>query len=115
MSRTVAAAETESLRPLYSFRRSDEVAAFLKDHPFLVTLLLEARVQITKYFGSEADVALEVITDPGSVSDRQLFALVRTNLSPDEALIELERLDQEWWLAAMDNAQGHLGIDVEFV
>lgn len=105
----------QSLEQLYIFRRPEEVSEFLEAHPFLVPLLEEARGQIAQYFGPSSEVVLEVVTDPEAENDRELFALVQTTLSADEALPGLDRLDQEWWLDASDQAHCLLNIDVEFV
>lgn len=90
----------QSLGQLYTFRRPEEVFGFLQAHPFLVPLLVEACGKIAEYFGPSPEIILEVVTDPEAENDRELFALVRTGLSPDEALSRLGRLDQEWWLDA---------------
>ncbi len=90
------------------------MAEFLDAHPFLVPLLMEAHGKIEKHFGPFPDVVLEVVTDPEAENDRELFALVQTDLSPDEALHRLDRLDQEWWLEASLQARCLLNIDVEY-
>jgi len=102
------------LESLYIFRKPEEVSQFLKANPFLVPLLLEAHGQIENYFGPHPTVALEVITDPEAMDDRELFAFICTSLPPDEALVRLDRLDEEWWLDAMDRAEGKFCIHVEF-
>jgi len=105
----------QPLEQLYTFRRPEEVIEFLQAHPFLVPLLEEARSQIARYFGLSPKVILEVVTDPEAENDRELFALVQTTLAADEALCCLDRLDQEWWLDASDQAHCLLNIDVEFI
>ena len=87
---------------------------FLWHHPFLVPLLLEAHGKIAEFFGPSPRIVLEVVTDP-EAEYRELFALVRTNLSPSAALACLERFDQEWWLDASERAQCMLNVDVEYV
>ena len=104
----------QTLEQLYTFRRPEEVSEFLRDHSFLVPLLLEAHGKIEQYFGSSSEVILEVITDPEAEDDHELFALVPTNLSPDEALSHLDRFDQEWWLDASSQAHCLLNIDLEY-
>ena len=106
---------TASLEEAYVFRQAREVAEFLEEHPYLGSLLLEAYDHIQEHFGLRPRVALEVVTDPEATDDRELYALIGTHLSPEAALQRLERLDKEWWLAAMDRAQCKLSIDVEFL
>jgi hypothetical protein len=100
---------------LYILRRRAEVIGFIKAYPFLVPLLLEAYGKIAKYFGPSPNVVLEVVSDPEAANHRELFILVRTSLTPSEALTRLERFDQEWWLNASEKARCMLNVDVEYV
>jgi hypothetical protein len=102
------------LEQRYLFRRRNEVIGFLKRYRFLVSLLLEVYDRIAEYFGPSPEVVLEVVSDP-EAEYRELFALVRTNLSPSAALACLERFDQEWWLDASERAQCMLNVDVEYI
>ncbi|MDP2935423.1 MAG: hypothetical protein Q8O86_02915 [Dehalococcoidia bacterium] len=114
MFHRAAIAEIASLEQMYVFRRPEEVIEFLEDHPFLVALLFDAHPQIVKHFGPRPDAVLEVVVDPEAMADRELFALIRTHLPPRDALSRLERLDEEWWIEALERAQGALCIDLEF-
>ncbi len=99
---------------LYAFRKPEEVGQFLEAYPFLTPLLREAHDKIDDYFGPQTAVALEVVTDPEAMDDRELFAFIQTSLPSQEALDRLERLDQDWWLDASDRSEGRLCIHVEF-
>ena len=101
------------LERLYTFRKREEVLWFLESYPFLVSLLLEAYDNIGSYF-PYTQIFLEVVTDPEASDDYQLVIFIATNFAPDEALGRLERLDEDWWLDALDQAQGKLCINVEF-
>lgn len=105
----------ELLAVLYQFRDYVMVATFLRENRFLTGLLLEAYERIKEYFGWDTQVALEVFTDPEATSDRELFALVQTAFSPNEALSRLDHLDQDWWLEASSQARCRLNIDVEYL
>ncbi len=102
------------VEPLYDFRRPREVSTFLQAHPFLLPLLVEAHEKIAEYFEPSTKPILEVITDPESEDGRELFVLVPTHDTPEEALSRLERLDQEWWLDVLPQALGKMTIDVEY-
>jgi hypothetical protein len=104
----------QSLGQLYTFRRPEEVSGFLRAHPFLIPLLLEAHSKIVQCFGPSPEVVLEVVTDPEAMDDRELFAFIRSSLPPDEALGKLDKLDKEWWLDEADRAEGNLCIHLEF-
>lgn len=105
---------SSSFEQRFIYRRPNEVRQFLEAHPFLVSLLKEARERIDDYFGSRNDVVLEVIIEPDALDDHELFAFVQTDLPHKDALARLERLDEDWWLDASDRAQGKLCIHVEF-
>jgi len=107
--------EIQLLEQVYTFRGHGEVSRFLERYPFLVPLLLEAYSKFWNYFGPHPRVFLEVVTDPEAPDDRELFALVCTSLTPDEALDRLDQFDRDWWLDASYTAQGKLCIDVEFL
>ena len=111
---TVRVSQTEIglLERLYTFREREEVLWFLERYPFLVPLLLEAYYEIEKYF-PHSQVFLEVVTDPEAIDDYQLIAFIATNFGPDEAVDRLEQFDEDWWLDALNRAQGKLCIDVE--
>jgi hypothetical protein len=105
----------QALERQYVFKDRDQVISFLENHPFLVSLLLEAYSKIETYFPEYPQVFLEVFTDPEVPDDTQLVASIKTNLSPDEALERLDSFDRKWWLLSMDRAKGELCIDVEFL
>ena len=107
--------QADRLEEIYTFRRPPEVAEFLGENPFLVPVLFEAYPEIEKYFGRTAPVFLEVVTDPEAADDRELYALIGTRLSPEEALERLGQFDKDWWLRTLDRAQCKLCIHIEFL
>lgn len=105
--------EIQWLEQLYTFRERPGVLRFLNKYPFLVSLLLEAHKKIGDYFPN-SQVFLEVVTDPETINDHQLVTFIATNLVPDKAVDSLNRFDDDWWLDALDRAQGKLCINLEF-
>ena len=103
-----------SLEQLYTFRRSEEVSAFLRSNLFLAPLLMEAHDKITHYFGSSQEVVLEVVTDPEAIRLVKMFGYILTNLEPQEAGKRLQQFDREWFLSQISRAKGLLNFDVEF-
>lgn len=98
----------------YALRRPTEVTDYLRQHPHLIPILVEAAEVIPRYFGADTPLVLEVFTDPESETDeRELFAIVRTPLGPDDALETLYRLQDDWWLAASPTGPGVLVLDIE--
>ena len=106
----------DQLSARYAFRRPEEVADYLRRYPHLVPVLVEAAEVIPRYFGADAPLVLEVVTDPEEDAPRpELFALVRTTLGPDEARERMDRLDDDWWTDASPDGPGVLVVDLEFV
>ncbi len=110
------------LRDLYAFRDAEfevqDVPRFLNLHPHLVPLLLEARPIIARHFGPDIPVRLEVVLDPESEAedgDAQLFAMIETQLSPEEARPRLDRFDQEWWLSNLRRADCRLEFSIRYL
>jgi hypothetical protein len=97
----------------YTLREPREVLSFLEKNKFLMPLLIEARFKIRNHFPNSR-IFLEVDTDPEDINDQQLVAFIATNLPPHEALRELKQFDEDWWLDALDRANGKLCINAEF-
>lgn len=102
------------IEQLYIFRRPKEVFVFLQTHSFLVPLLLEVRSSIARYFGLSSQIILEVVSDPEAADYYQLVAFIQTNLHPNEALADLDQLDQGWWLEASHTSKGKMCIHLEY-
>ncbi len=105
--------EVQPLDQLYDFRKPTDVSHFLEVNPFLVPLLREAYTHIRKYFLS-SKLFLEVVADPEAIDEEQLVVFIVANHDPDNASEALNRLDEEWWLGAMERAQDKLCITLEF-
>lgn len=109
-----AVAALDALRREYRFRGGEEVADFLLRPPESRRLLAEARPRIAHFFGS-SPVDVELVRDPEAPADPELFALVRTRLSSADALRQLRRFDEGWWLQAIDGADAAIVVSVEHV
>jgi hypothetical protein len=97
---------------LFSLRNSQAICSFLERNGFLIPLLIEANIEIKKHF-PDSRLYLDLISDP-EVDERQLFLYICTNLTPREARPNLNRLDNDWWLAALDRARGKLCVSLEY-
>lgn len=106
--------ESGVLEQWYTFRNRDEVSRFIEEHPFLVSLLSEAHNKITTHF-PHSRVFAEVMSEPDETDGSELVVSVATNLAPAEALDRLGQFDKDWWLDALEQAQGKLCINMEFV
>lgn len=104
----------DDLRARYAFRRPEEVESFLNAYPHRIPVLIEAAEVIPRYFGPDAPLVLEVVTDPEDYEPvPELFALVGTDLDTKEALDTLDRLDEEWWTRRSPSGPGVVVVDFE--
>src|SRR5689334_17191798 len=101
------------LGTLYTFKEPREVHAFLQKYPFLLPFLVEAHANIQRYFPS-SPVTLKAVTDPEDAGNSQLVAYISTGEDPGDVFEKLQQLDAQWWLAAMDRAQGKFHVNVAF-
>ncbi len=101
----------------YSFRDNKdkpEVISFLSEHLYLFDLLLDAVVFVKRWFPTQ-ELVLEVFKDFGLVNDSHLVLFIVTELKAKEALMLLDKIDEDWWLDNIDRAKGKLSIDIGFV
>lgn len=102
------------LAKLFELRDGYEVETYLHKYPFLFTLLLEAKTQITRIFGEGTRTALQISVDPND-SASQLFIVIPTRFNAKEALALFDQMDQEWWLEAAERADFRMNFIPEFV
>jgi len=109
--------EETALEPLleqFELRNENSVSQYLRQYPFLLSVILEAKSQIARLFSPEIRTALEVSADPSDGSS-QLYLVIPTRLNANEAYDLFERLDQEWWLEASERARFRMNIVPEFI
>ncbi len=99
---------------VYKMEDPVAVSLFLREHSFLVNVLLEAFPKLETYFGAGSSVILRVIEEPDAPSEAELFAMVQTTLPPVEALGRLKSFDKEWWLEVSPQADCKLNFSIEF-
>lgn len=104
----------ENVLEQFDLRDENRVIQYLRQNPFLASLILEAKSQIARFFSPETRIAIEVSADPGDGSS-QLFFLVPTRLNANETYDLFERLDREWWLEASERAQFRINIIPVFI
>ncbi|MCX7707648.1 MAG: hypothetical protein N2204_06550 [Anaerolineae bacterium] len=103
------------IRRIYGFRGEAEAVRFLRMHPALIDLLLEALPHVERYFGPHPEVVLEVVVDPEASDSEELFANIRTSLPVEEALECLNQFDEEWFLDQLARTEGRFNFNLEFV
>jgi hypothetical protein len=105
--------DVQSLEQLYRFQEPIKIYHFLEKNLFLIPLLNEAYATIRTYFPEER-LYLKLVTDPEAVDVEQLVVFIAVKNDTGEASQALEKLDEEWWLLAMERAQDKLCITLEF-
>lgn len=104
--------EIEQLGKLYMMRDPERVLAFYAENRFLYELLIESSEQIKKLFGQDIKLELHLSQEPEFPSSRQLFVLIVTRLTSEEAFPLLQRLDEDWWLDNCDKANHKLNFNL---
>jgi hypothetical protein len=106
----------QKLDTMYRSRDALAVRRFLRNHPHLIDVILEAYPHLMKHFGPATQFDLEIVSDPEAEGwDQQLFAYIITPLPVDKALARLEKLDEEWFLSQLDRVGGLFNFDLECV
>jgi hypothetical protein len=103
----ISPGELAQIEQGYQLPQRGEVIQWLEQYPVLVPILLEARGKISEYFG-DVQVSLEVVVDPEMIGYSQLIAFITTKADPEEAMDQLERFDDAWWLDSEEPAQDKL-------
>jgi hypothetical protein len=99
----------------FHVEHSSSVAKFLQRNLFLLELLIEASKKIKTYFENNVEMSLEVIADPENASSRQLYIFIHTQLETQDALLLLDKLDEDWWLDVAPKANGLMNISLGYL
>ncbi len=86
-----------------------KIVEFLKKHKYLYPILKEAKPQIVSVFGENVRIGLELHHDPEEGWD-ELFIVIKSSYSPEEAIGRENRLAEEWFLNRMKATRGKLNI-----
>ena len=104
--------DIEQLEELYIFENPPDVRRFLWKYKFLIEILFEAQKKIIEIFGNDITLYLELHHDPEEEWN-ELFIVIKTNYSPEEA-IELEnKLFEEWFIKISEKVKGRLNFTEE--
>ena len=105
----------QQIENLYIVKDAQAVRRFIRLHPFLAALLVEAYGQLSEFFGPNPQASLSVACDPEQEELAELLVSVMTPLEPDEALRQLDAFDDYWFLNQLDLVKGSLNFNLEFV
>ena len=110
----LAADAIKALKTLYLFRDEPTVTSFLEKHSSLTPLLLEAHEKIEEYFGP-SNIIPDVSIDPDDPEYVMLWARIQTTLEAADAVRQLTKFDEEWWLDMSISALELMNVNLEFV
>ena len=99
----------------YIVYEPDLVSGFVRQRPAITKILLDAIDIIPDYFGSNANVFLELVNDTEFGDDKQIFAYIRTSMSAKDAGQQLEQFDNDWFLQRIDQVDGEFNFNLQFV
>jgi hypothetical protein len=98
-----------SLLSTYSLPEQETVLTFLRVHPFLLSLLVEAPKVLRTVFGEGISMSLDLETYLGVPdSDDRLVVLVNSSFDIVEACECMSTFDDLWWTHHRDLALGKL-------
>ncbi|MDI6781100.1 MAG: hypothetical protein QME49_03200 [bacterium] len=105
--------EFACLYQFYKVQSEDEIISFIRKHPFLLPILVDAPVEIYRIFPRD-DVKLELELHHDSEEDYdELFVVIKSPYSPQKARKSMDKLDETWFLEIMDRTKNKLCITEE--
>lgn len=96
---------------LFDLIEGEDTLGFLRDHPFLLPLLVELRREVDAHFDPWTPVLLDLQTDPEE-GDTAIFARIRSGFDLDESLWRWRQLVDDWWLDALRGSDMPMHVDV---
>ena len=99
---------------LYKVDEPQKVADYLFRNSFLASILISAVEIIPKYFGSLVISRLSIFHDPEDGST-ELFITIPAQMSFKEAMVQEDKLLEEWWLDTPSEARCAMSFDIEFL
>jgi len=93
-----------------------DVDRFLRSHPSVFAVLVDALPHVRSLFGGHTSVRLRLVKDPDADSDvdSELFADIKTGLGAVNACRSLDVFDDNWFLDNLERTQGLLNFTLEF-
>jgi len=107
--------EYQYLNGVYEAEEPFAIKDFLKEYPIVARLLLDAYPRLRPLFGPQASIALELFEEPDAARSRELFAVVKTSMPVEQALLALGAFDSSWWFNAAKEAKGRLNFTTEYL
>jgi hypothetical protein len=105
----------DAIEGVYTFDKSQVVRGFLRNHPGLLEVLVDALPQIDNYFQyNDLIVSLTRSREPGERDERGLYVRIVTSAEVEQANQQLDAFDDGWWLAQPFDIRSRLCFDIDF-
>jgi hypothetical protein len=100
------------IEEIYDLCDGPAVWQFLRAHPELLSLLLDAPLYIERYFPTNSALTLEVVQDAEDDNWQELFINIGVALDPDAAADQLHLLDVSCLTRHQANGILHFDVDL---
>ncbi len=101
-----------TLISLYHIDNSD-LLQYLNDNQYLVDILLSAYKVVCSFFGSGTRLDLLIREDhEGGLTT--LLAYINTALTPEEALVLLDKFDEDWFIGILPSTNNRLNFQLKY-
>lgn len=102
----------QELSESYIFHDIINIIDYLFKNKQLIDILFQAPKYIWRFYGHDVTLFLELNKDPEEDYDR-LFIVIGSNLTIDNSLDFLEKLEDDWWFGLDCDIRKLLGIDIK--
>jgi hypothetical protein len=97
----------------FSYKEKEKVVDYLKQNTELLDLIIESYSVIRNHFRFDL-LTLKLHFDPDTGDEDYLILTILTGLKATEAIKELDKIDDEWWLNNFHRANDKLSIDLVY-
>jgi len=105
--------EFASIYQFYEIPDNEEkIISFIKEYPFLLSILLEAPREVKRIFGENVPLGLELHHDP-EADFEELFIVIKSTCSAEKARELMDKLGEEWFLNLIELTNNKLSITEE--
>lgn len=105
--------EFASIYQFYEFPDNEEkIISFIKEYPFLLSILLEAPREVKRIFGENVSLGLELHHDP-EADFEELFIVIKSTYSAEKAREFMDKLGEGWFLNLIELTHNKLSITEE--
>ena len=108
-------AQLYQLQEFYDSRGVEDVWHHLKSYPVLIRFLQDSRHYLLEHFGSDTKYILELVRDPERANFRQLQVYIGTSMPIENALAQLDKLDEEWFLSQLNLVGNLINFNLEII